>query len=45
MAKGHDLTVRAAWSLGAIGAILVNGETGVLDAGVDPRTEGYALAR
>ena len=45
VAKGHDLTVRAAWSLGAIGAILVNGETGVLDAGVDPRTEGYALAR
>ena len=45
VAKGHDLTVRPAWSLGAIGAILVNGATGVLDAGVDPRTEGYALAR
>ncbi len=44
-AKGHDLTVRPAWSLGAIGAIVVNGATGVLDAGVDPRTEGYALAR
>ena len=45
VAKGHDLTVRPAWSRGAIGAILLNGATGVLDAGVDPRTEGYALAR
>ncbi len=44
-AKGHDLTIRPAWSLGAMGAIVVNTETGVLDAGVDPRTEGYASAR
>lgn len=44
-AKGHDLTVRPAWSLGALGAIMVNTQTGVLDAGVDPRTEGYAWAR
>ena len=44
-AKGHDLSVRRAWSLGAIGAIVVNTQSGVLDAGVDPRTEGYAWAR
>ncbi len=44
-AKGHDLTVRPAWSLGAIGAIVIDPETGVLAAGVDPRTEGYAWAR
>ena len=44
-AKGHDLTIRPAWSLGAMGAIVVNTESGVLDAGVDPRTEGYAWAR
>ena len=44
-AKGHDLTVRPDWSLGSIGAILVNTQTGVLDSAVDPRTEGYAWAR
>ena len=44
-AKGHDLTIRPAWSLGAMGAIVVDMESGVLDAGVDPRTEGYAWAR
>ena len=44
-AKGHDLSIRRAWSLGAIGAIVVNMKSGVLDVGVDPRTEGYAWAR
>ena len=44
-AKGHDLSIRLAWSLGSIGAIVVNMESGVLDVGVDPRTEGYAWAR
>ncbi len=44
-AKGHKLRVARAWSLGANGAIVVDHVNGVLAAGVDPRTEGYAWAR
>ncbi len=43
--KGHKLRVARAWSLGANGAIVVDHVNGVLAAGVDPRTEGYAWAR
>ena len=44
-AKGHKLRVARAWSLGANGAIVVDHVNGVLAAGVDPRTEGYAWAK
>ena len=44
-AKGHKLRVARAWSLGANGAIVVDHVNGVLSAGVDPRTEGYAWAK
>jgi gamma-glutamyltranspeptidase/glutathione hydrolase len=43
--KGHKLQVARAWSLGANAAILIDPRTGVLNAGVDPRTEGYAWAK
>jgi gamma-glutamyltranspeptidase/glutathione hydrolase len=43
--KGHKLQVARAWSLGANAAILIDPKTGVLNAGVDPRTEGYAWAK
>ena len=43
--KGHKLGVARAWSLGANAAILIDPKTGVLNAGVDPRTEGYAWAK
>jgi gamma-glutamyltranspeptidase/glutathione hydrolase len=42
-AKGHKLRIQPAWTMGADAAIVVNGP--VLDAGVDPRTEGYAWAK
>ncbi len=43
--KGHKLQIARAWSLGANAAILIDPRTGVLNAGVDPRTEGYAWAK
>jgi gamma-glutamyltranspeptidase/glutathione hydrolase len=43
--KGHKLQIARAWSLGANAAILIDPKTGVLNAGVDPRTEGYAWAK
>jgi gamma-glutamyltranspeptidase/glutathione hydrolase len=43
--KGHKLQVARAWSLGANAAILIDPRAGVLNAGVDPRTEGYAWAK
>ncbi len=43
--KGHKLQVARAWSLGANAAILIDPKSGVLNAGVDPRTEGYAWAK
>jgi len=44
-ARGHKLRVVPAWSMGANAAIVVELDQGVLAAGVDPRTEGYAWAR
>jgi gamma-glutamyltranspeptidase/glutathione hydrolase len=44
-AKGHKLTVARPWTLGANAAILIDPRSGTLNAGVDPRTEGYAWAR
>ena len=44
IARGHKLTVDPPWSLGSNAGILVNSETGVLDAGADPRVEAYAWA-
>jgi gamma-glutamyltranspeptidase / glutathione hydrolase len=44
-AKGHKLRVGRPWSLGANAAIVVDRTHGVLAAGVDPRTEGYAWAK
>jgi gamma-glutamyltranspeptidase/glutathione hydrolase len=44
-ARGHKLTVARPWTLGANAAILIDPRNGTLNAGVDPRTEGYAWAR
>jgi gamma-glutamyltranspeptidase / glutathione hydrolase len=44
-ARGHKLRVARDWTLGANAAILIDPKTGVLNAGVDPRTEGYAWAK
>jgi len=43
LARGHKLRVDPPWSLGSNAAILVS-ETGVLNAGADPRVEAYAWA-
>jgi gamma-glutamyltranspeptidase/glutathione hydrolase len=44
IARGHKLRVDPPWFLGSNAGILVNSETGVLDAGADPRVEAYAWA-
>ncbi len=45
-ARGHDVTVSPAWSLGRIFAAQRDRETGFLTAGADPRGGlGYALGR
>lgn len=44
-AKGHDLEVAPAWSLGANAGIIVDTARGVLFAGADPRVDAYAEAR
>jgi gamma-glutamyltranspeptidase len=44
-AKGHKLRISPAWSQGANAAIVVDIRSGTLNAGVDPRTEGYAWTR
>lgn len=43
-AKGHKVRVTGPWSLGAIGALVIDPETGVISAGADPRVDAYALA-
>ncbi len=43
-AKGHQLRVSGAWSMGSNAAVVVDLKTGVLSAGADPRTEAYAWA-
>jgi gamma-glutamyltranspeptidase/glutathione hydrolase len=44
-ARGHDLEVAPAWSLGANAGIIVDTRRGVLFAGADPRVDAYAEAR
>ena len=44
IAKGHKLHVAPAWSLGSNAAIIVDGASGVLSAGADPRVDAYAWA-
>jgi gamma-glutamyltranspeptidase/glutathione hydrolase len=42
--KGHKLRVAPPWSLGSNGGIVIDGNTGVLSAGADPRVDAYAWA-
>jgi gamma-glutamyltranspeptidase/glutathione hydrolase len=44
IARGHKLQVSGPWSDGSLAAIVINLNTGVLNAGTDPRTEAYAFA-
>jgi gamma-glutamyltranspeptidase/glutathione hydrolase len=44
LARGHKLQVSGPWSDGSLAAIVINLNTGVLNAGTDPRTEAYAFA-
>ena len=44
LARGHKLHVSGAWSDGSLAAIVVDLKSGVLNAGTDPRTEGFAWA-
>ena len=46
--RGHDVVVRSDWeemSVGALSAIVVDAESGVLTAGADPRRDAYAIGR
>jgi gamma-glutamyltranspeptidase/glutathione hydrolase len=42
--KGHKLKVAGGWTLGLNAAIEIDGATGVLSAGADPRCDAAALA-
>ncbi len=42
--RGHKLRVTGSWTIGSNGAILIDLETGILNAGADPRVDAYALA-
>jgi gamma-glutamyltranspeptidase/glutathione hydrolase len=42
--KGHKLYVQGPWSMGSNGAIHVDPQTGVMQAGADPRVNSFALA-
>lgn len=44
IARGHKLRVAAPWSLASSAGIIIDGKTGVLSAGADPRVEAYAWA-
>jgi gamma-glutamyltranspeptidase/glutathione hydrolase len=44
IAKGHKLRVDPPWSLGSNAGIVLDGNTGVLSAGADPRVDAYAWA-
>jgi gamma-glutamyltranspeptidase/glutathione hydrolase len=44
-AKGHTLTESGPWTLGSNAAIAIDLETGVLQAGADPRVDAWAWAR
>ncbi|HJM76212.1 MAG TPA: gamma-glutamyltransferase family protein [Dehalococcoidia bacterium] len=46
--RGHDIVGRSDWegmSVGALSAIVVDAESGVLTAGADPRRDAYAIGR
>jgi gamma-glutamyltranspeptidase / glutathione hydrolase len=42
--KGHKLRVVGPWISGHNAAIVIDQETGVLNAGADPRVDAYAVA-
>jgi gamma-glutamyltranspeptidase/glutathione hydrolase len=44
VSRGHKLHVAPPWSLGSNAGILLDGNTGVLSAGADPRVDAYAWA-
>jgi gamma-glutamyltranspeptidase / glutathione hydrolase len=44
IARGHKLRVAPAWVLGSNAGIVLDGSTGVLSAGADPRVDAYAWA-
>ena len=43
-ARGHELRVAPAWSIGSNAGIIIDAKTGVLSAGADPRVDAYAWA-
>ena len=43
-ARGHKVRVGGPWTMGSLAAITVDGKTGVLSAGTDPRVDAYAIA-
>ena len=44
IARGHKLHVAPPWSLTSSAGIIIDGKTGVLSAGADPRVEAYDWA-
>jgi gamma-glutamyltranspeptidase/glutathione hydrolase len=42
--RGHKVSLRGPWTMGATSAIIIDPKTGVLSAGADPRGDNYALA-
>jgi gamma-glutamyltranspeptidase/glutathione hydrolase len=46
-AKGHKFPQRPSgpWSMGSLAGIIVDGKTGFVNAGADPRVDAYAWAR
>jgi gamma-glutamyltranspeptidase/glutathione hydrolase len=43
-ARGHKLRVAPPWSIGSNAGVIIDGKTGVLSAGADPRVDAYAWA-
>ena len=45
--RGHDMQVINDWSpsMGSLSGIVVDGESGVLKGGADPRRDTYAIGR
>jgi len=44
IARGHKLRVAPPWSLASSAGIIIDGKTGVMSAGADPRVEAYDWA-
>ena len=44
IARGHKLHVAPPWSMASSAGIMIDGKTGVLSAGADPRVEAYDWA-